>query len=86
MAHNSVPQNSRVFIGNLASERTSSVELRDIFSKHGKITEDIVMHRSFGFVQYDNAQSAAAAISAENGRMIGGLRIGCVENTYTMKY
>lgn len=36
------------------------------------------MHRSFGFVQYDNPQSAAAAISAENGRMIGGLRIGRV--------
>jgi RNA recognition motif-containing protein len=70
------PPQSRLFVGNLASERTSARELYDIFSKYGNIIEDIVIRRSFGFVQYDNPKSAAEAIKHENGRMIGGMRIG----------
>ncbi len=70
--------NSRLFIGNLASEKTTPKEIREIFSKYGKITEDIVLHRSFGFVQYDNPESAAAAINMENGRVLGGLRLGII--------
>ena len=34
------------------------------------------MRRSFGFIQYDNHASANAAIAAENGRLIGGVRLG----------
>ncbi len=70
------PPNCRIFLGNLASEKTSKKELQDIFGKYGTIVEDIVLRRSFGFIQYDNPNSAHAAMQAENGRLIGGIRIG----------
>eukprot|EP01102_Stenamoeba_stenopodia_P022287 TRINITY_DN9231_c0_g1_i1.p1 TRINITY_DN9231_c0_g1~~TRINITY_DN9231_c0_g1_i1.p1 ORF type:complete len:731 (-),score=133.63 TRINITY_DN9231_c0_g1_i1:119-2311(-) len=69
------PNNCRIFLGNLASEKTSRAELFDIFGKYGNIVEDIVLRRSFGFVQYDNPQSAIAAIQGENGRIIGGIKV-----------
>ena len=70
------PPRSRIFLGNLASEKTSKEELYSIFRKYGNIVEDIVIRKSFGFVQYDNADSALAAIAGENGRIIGGMRLG----------
>ena len=48
------PPNCRIFLGNLASEKTSRKELQEIFSKYGEIVEEIVLRRSFGFIQYDN--------------------------------
>lgn len=68
--------NCRIFIGNLASECTSKLELRNIFSKYGNITEEPIIRRSFGFVQYDNEESAQHAIKGENGRLIGDMKIG----------
>ena len=67
--------NSRIFIGNLASEKTSTEQLRKIFSKYGEIVE-IVLRRSFGFVQYSKSVAAQKAIQNENGREIGGLKVG----------
>ncbi|GJQ11836.1 hypothetical protein GpartN1_g3627.t1 [Galdieria partita] len=69
------PADSRVFIGNLASERTTVAELVSIFSRYGNLIEEPVIRRSFGFVQYDNADSAYRAIEAEQGRVIGGMPI-----------
>lgn len=66
--------NSRIFLGNLPSERTSKEELYEVFGKYGKI-EDIVLRRSFGFIQFDSADAAKAAITNENGRVIGGMRV-----------
>ncbi len=66
----------RIFLGNLPSVKTSKEELERIFSKYGKIVEDIVLRKSFGFIQFDNPESAANAIREENGRTIGGMRIG----------
>lgn len=70
------PPNCRLFLGNLASEKTSAQELREIFGKYGRVVEEPVLRRSFGFIQYDNPEAAAAAIAAENGRLIGGVRLG----------
>jgi RNA recognition motif-containing protein len=69
------PPNSRIFIGNLPSEKTSKAELEQIFSKYGKVY-DVILRRSFGFVQFDSAESAIRAIEGEQGRIIGGLKIG----------
>lgn len=66
---------ARIFLGNLPSERTSQKELSDIFSKYGKI-EEIVVKKSFGFIQFEAPHAAAAAIKGERGRLIGGLRVG----------
>ena len=66
----------RIFLGNLASEKTSKGELRNIFAKYGNIIEDPVLRRSFGFIQYDNPESALKAIEGEQGRIIGGMKLG----------
>jgi RNA recognition motif-containing protein len=70
------PPNSRVFIGNIASERVTKEELHSTFSKYGPIVGEVLIHRNYGFVQYDNPDSARAAIAGESGRLLGGLRIG----------
>jgi RNA recognition motif-containing protein len=70
------PPNCRLFLGNLASEKTSQAELMEIFGKYGNITEEIIMRRSFGFIQYDSPEAALAALENEQGRSIGGLRVG----------
>eukprot|EP00177_Eucheuma_denticulatum_P003564 GFKZ01006451.1.p1 GENE.GFKZ01006451.1~~GFKZ01006451.1.p1 ORF type:complete len:1099 (-),score=115.56 GFKZ01006451.1:882-4178(-) len=69
------PENSRVFIGNLASENTTVKEIIDVFEKYGELIEEPVLRRSFGFVQYSSAESARRAVDAEQGRLIGGIGI-----------
>ncbi|KAK9704631.1 nuclear polyadenylated RNA-binding protein 3, partial [Basidiobolus ranarum] len=68
------PFGSKLFIGNLASERTSKHELHKIFSVYGEIV-DIMIKRSFGTVQFATTEACNDAISNENGRPIQGLRI-----------
>jgi len=63
---------ARLFIGNLASETTSPVELISIFSKYGRIIEQPLLLRSYAFIQYDNPESTQLAIRYEQGRLIGG--------------
>ena len=69
------PLDSRIFVGNLACERTSEAELRQIFGQYGHVLE-ISMHSSFGFVQFDNPGSAQAAIAGENQKVFAGLKLG----------
>ncbi|CAK9011709.1 RNA-binding protein 4 (Lark homolog) (hLark) (RNA-binding motif protein 4) (RNA-binding motif protein 4a) [Durusdinium trenchii] len=61
----------RLFIGNLASERTSKEEVRSLFEQYGRIL-DISFHPNYGFVQFDNANSVLAAINNSQGLDIGG--------------
>ena len=68
------PQNSRLFLGNLACERVSKEELSKMFSKYG-IVREISLKKSFGFIQYDNPKSAQLAMEAETGRNISGLKL-----------
>lgn len=65
----------RIFVGNLASERTSKEEVTKLFSQYGEII-DIVIRKSFGFIQFDTPQAAQKAIQCENGRLLGGLHLG----------
>lgn len=69
------PDNARVFIGNLASEYTTKDEIIEVFSKYGELIEEPVLRRSFGFVQYNCAESARKAVDFEQGRVIGGISI-----------
>lgn len=68
-------RNSRVFIGNLASEATTENDLYAVFSKYGRLMETPVLRRSFGFVQFETPEAAANAIASEQGRSIGGMRV-----------
>lgn len=70
------PPNSRIFVGNLASEKTTKNELLELFGKYGKVIEEPVIRRSFGFIQFDCHESAKKAIEGEQGREIGGMKLG----------
>jgi hypothetical protein len=69
------PPNCRVFLGNLAAERTTPAEIAAIFCKYGKLGEEPLLRRSFGFVQYENPEAAQAAIRGAQGVEVGGLKI-----------
>ena len=57
----SPPPNSRLFVGNLASERVTKEEMEELFGKYGHIIE-VSMHPSFGFVQFSSPAAAKAAM------------------------
>ena len=52
----SVPDSCQVFVGGLPSSTTQN-ELRDVFTRFGKIVEIRVNPKNFGFVVFDNEQS-----------------------------
>ena len=67
--------NSRVFIGNLPAEKVSRQDVETMFGSFGKIL-GVSLHKSYGFVQFDNVESANEAVRANNGKTVHGLRIG----------
>ncbi|KAH6582970.1 hypothetical protein BASA60_001657, partial [Batrachochytrium salamandrivorans] len=69
-----VRPSSRLFLGNLPSEKTSHAEIAGIFAKYGSIVE-IILKSSFGFVQFDNPVSCQMAIQCENHRTLGDLKL-----------
>ena len=69
---------TRLYVGNL-NFRTTSDELRDIFSQAGEVENATVVEdrdtgrsRGFGFVEMATAEGAAAAIEQFNGKDLGG--------------
>jgi RNA recognition motif-containing protein len=61
-------------LGNLASDRTSEREIRDMFLRYGNIKE-VVIRKGFGFIQFDSSEAAQKAIKAENGRTFRGYKL-----------
>ena len=69
---------TRLYVGNL-SFRTTSDELREVFSQAGEVENATVVEdrdtgrsRGFGFVEMATAEGAAAAIEQFNGKDLGG--------------
>lgn len=69
---------NRLFVGNLPYSVTE-LELRDIFSAHGTVTEakivtdrDTGRPRGFGFVEMSSEAEAKKAIEELNGRDVQG--------------
>src|ERR687889_1853091 len=69
---------TRLYVGNL-NFRTTSDELREIFSQAGEVENATVVEdrdtgrsRGFGFVEMATAEGAAAAIDQFNGKEFGG--------------
>ena len=69
---------TRLYVGNL-NFRTTSDELREIFSQAGEVENASVVEdrdtgrsRGFGFVEMATAEGAAAAIEQFNGKEFGG--------------
>lgn len=69
-------QFTNVYVKNLP-ETTTDDDLKNLFAAHGTITSAIVMTDSngkskcFGFVNFQNTESAAAAVEKLNGTVLG---------------
>jgi RNA recognition motif-containing protein len=68
----------KLYVGNLSFESTEN-DLQDLFEKHGKVAEVALMmdrmtgkSRGFAFVTMNDATEANAAMSALNGKEVGG--------------
>ncbi|KAI0123607.1 RNA recognition domain-containing protein [Xylariales sp. AK1849] len=68
------PDGSRLFIGNLSSERVSKKEVFDIFSQYGRLAQ-ISLKQAFGFVQYHTVAEGQAAMDNLQGIEIQGRKI-----------
>ncbi len=73
--------NTKLYVGNL-SYSTTEQELRDLFGKAGVVKAVTIptdrmtgQPRGFAFVEMENAESAAKAISACNGQSLDGRQI-----------
>ncbi len=68
----------KLYVGNLPYS-TRDEELRELFAEFGTVASAKVImdnqtgrSRGFGFVEFDDAAQAQAAIAAMNGREVGG--------------
>ena len=68
----------KLYVGNLSFESTEN-DLQDLFEKHGKVAEVALMmdrmtgkSRGFAFVTMGDTAEANAAMSALNGKEVGG--------------
>ncbi|KAM7204294.1 hypothetical protein V8F20_003707 [Naviculisporaceae sp. PSN 640] len=68
------PDGSRIFIGNLSSERVSKREVFNVFHKFGRLAQ-ISLKSAFGFVQYHTAEEGQVAIQHAQGIEMGGRKI-----------
>ncbi|KAH6653172.1 hypothetical protein BKA67DRAFT_659811 [Truncatella angustata] len=68
------PEGSRLFIGNLSSERVTKREVFDIFSRFGRLAQ-ISLKQAYGFVQYHAVTEGQAATDALQGIEISGRKI-----------
>ena len=68
------PLGSRLFVGNLPSEKVTKRDLFFTFHKHGRLAQ-ISIKQAYGFVQYLEASSCAAALASQQGVEIRGRKV-----------
>ncbi|KZF21919.1 hypothetical protein L228DRAFT_162961 [Xylona heveae TC161] len=68
------PPNSRMFIGNLPTEKVTKRDLFHIFHKHGRLAQ-ISIKQAYGFVQFLEAGSCYRALQAEQGMSVRGRKM-----------
>ncbi|KAI1339760.1 hypothetical protein F5Y15DRAFT_68697 [Xylariaceae sp. FL0016] len=68
------PDGSRLFIGNLSSERVPKKEVFDTFSVYGRLAQ-ISLKQAYGFVQYHTVTEGQAAIDNLQGIEVRGRKI-----------
>ncbi|KAL1964317.1 hypothetical protein VTN77DRAFT_7137 [Rasamsonia byssochlamydoides] len=68
------PQGSRLFVGNLPTERVTKRDLFHIFHKYGKLAQ-ISIKQAYGFVQFLDAESCYQALQGEQGGVVRGRKI-----------
>jgi cold-inducible RNA-binding protein len=72
---------TNIYVGNLTFD-TDSAQLESLFVQYGEVSKaqvvadrDTGRSRGFGFVEMSNDDEAQAAISALNGKDVGGRRL-----------
>jgi RNA recognition motif-containing protein len=72
---------TNIYVGNLTFD-TDSRRLEDLFAEHGPVTKaqvitdrDTGRSRGFGFVEMGSAEDAQKAISALDGKDVGGRQL-----------
>jgi hypothetical protein len=76
------PYGSRLFVGNLSSERVTKRDIFHVFHKYGDLAQ-ISIKQAYGFVQFLESVGCSKAINAEQGKTIRGKKIRksqCLEN------
>ncbi|KAJ5094414.1 hypothetical protein N7456_010275 [Penicillium angulare] len=68
------PMGSRLFVGNLPTERVTKRDMFHIFHKYGKLAQ-ISIKQAYGFIQFLEAESCHAALQAEQGALVRGRKI-----------
>ncbi|PKS11210.1 hypothetical protein jhhlp_002971 [Lomentospora prolificans] len=68
------PEGSRVFIGNLSSDKVSKRDVFDLFHRFGRLAQ-ISLKSAFGFVQYHTLEEARAAVDNLQGVEVKGRKI-----------
>lgn len=68
------PYGSRLFVGNLSSERVTKRDLYHVFHKYGKLAQ-ISIKNAYGFIQFLNIQDCDRARTREEGREVRGKKI-----------
>jgi hypothetical protein len=68
------PLGSRLFVGNLPSEKVTKRDLFHIFHRHGRLAQ-ISIKQAYGFVQFLEAADCYRALEAQQGVEIRGRKI-----------
>lgn len=68
------PSNSRLFIGNLPTEKVTKRDIFHRFYKHGKLAQ-ISIKQAYGFVQFLDAGACFRALQAEQGQIVRGRKM-----------
>lgn len=66
---------SRVFVGHLNTEKCSRKEIEELFAPYGNVIGCSLQH-GYGFVQYDEEESAKRAIRELHGLHFKGMKLG----------
>ncbi|KAL7962158.1 hypothetical protein V8C34DRAFT_270928 [Trichoderma compactum] len=68
------PEGSRIFIGNLSSDKVSKRDVFDIFHRYGRLAQ-ISLKSAYGFVQYHTVEEGRNALENLQGMEVKGRRI-----------
>lgn len=68
------PQGSRLFVGNLSSEKVTKRDIFHVFHPYGDIAQ-ISIKQAYGFVQFLRTEDCMRAMAAEQGRQVRDKRI-----------
>ncbi|KAK2628907.1 hypothetical protein QTJ16_002010 [Diplocarpon rosae] len=68
------PNGSRLFIGNLPSEKVTKRDIFHVFHPYGKIAQ-ISIKQAYGFVQFHDSSACYAALDREQGAEVRGKRM-----------